>query len=50
VIALLTDARADRVEGAIDKTGAFRYVDVLINNVGAAIPEIEETGVQELAA
>jgi hypothetical protein len=42
---LLTDARADRVEVVIDKG----YVEVFIN-VGGAIPEIEETGVQELAA
>ena len=51
MIALLTDARADRVEVAIDKTGALGMFDVFINKVGAAIPkEIEETAVQELAA
>ena len=49
VIALLTDARADRIEVAIDKTGALSMY-VFIKNVGSAIPEIEETGVQELAA
>ena len=32
VIAPLTDARADHIEVAIDKTG-FGYVDVFINNL-----------------
>jgi hypothetical protein len=39
VIALLTDARADPVEVAIDKTGASGMFDRFINNIGAAIPK-----------
>jgi hypothetical protein len=46
---LLTNARAARVEVAIED-GRFWYLDVFINNVGAALPEVEETGVQELTA
>jgi hypothetical protein len=50
VIALLTDARTDRVEGAIDKTGALGMLTCSSTTLAPAIPEIEETGVHELAA
>jgi hypothetical protein len=49
VIALLTEARTDRVEVAINKIAALGMLILFINNGRAAIPEIEETGVQELA-
>jgi hypothetical protein len=49
VIALLTNGRADRVEVAIEDR-RFWCLDVFINNVGAALPEVAETGVQELTA